>query len=259
VTGASVVPVAGDLLMKPLAMILCGALAREVVAIVRSRGWPVDLHGISAREHMTPQTIGPLVEARLREILPSYQRVIVVYGDCGTRGALDAVLAAYNIPRIIGPHCYEMYGGAAHDAQMAEQPGTFFLTDYLLRGFDGLIWKGLGLDRHPELRDDYFRNYTRIVYQVQIEQPELILRAHAVAGRLGLPLEIHHTGFGGLETRLSELVEVIHRPEYEPRRTLLNHDNVSDPVLARPSVTSPRTRRTRARQRPAQPQVSRGD
>jgi hypothetical protein len=238
--------------MADVAFLLCGALARECIAIARKHAWDVDMIGISAREHMTPRTIAPLVAAKLRELLPNYARVIVVYGDCGTQGELDRVLAAYRVPRIRGPHCYEMYGGAAHhDAPMDEQPGTFFLTDFLLRGFDGLIWKGLGLDAHPELRDDYFAHYTRLIYLAQQDDPVLIDRARRVAERLNLPLEIRHTGYGELETRLVELMSRIHLPEMAPDRAALTHDNVSDPLLAQHPLPGARARRPRTRQRRA--------
>jgi hypothetical protein len=246
--------------MADVAFLLCGALARECITIARKHALDVDMIGISAREHMTPQTIAPLVEAKLRELLPRYRRVVVVYGDCGTRGELDRVLAAYHVPRLRGPHCYEMYGGAAHhDEPMAEQPGSFFLTDFLLRGFDGLIWKGLGLDAQPELRDDYFAHYTRLIYLAQQDDPGLIARAQHVAERLKLPLEIRHTGFGELERRLVELMAQIHSADFAPNLAQLKHDNVSDPVLARHPVPGARTRRPRTRQRRVKRTVSRGD
>ena len=193
-------------LKHPTAFLLCGALAREVMAIVRLRGWDVDCVCISAQEHMRPQRIAPLVEQKLQALLPQYARVIVVYGDCGTGGELDKVLTHYNVPRVAGPHCYEMYGGKTHDALMEEQPGTFFLTDFLLRGFDGMVWKGLGLDRFPELRNDYFGHYTRLVYLVQIEHPDLMAKAQQVSQKMGLPLEIQRTGYGELEARLVEMM-----------------------------------------------------
>ena len=188
------------------AFLLCGALAREVMAIVRQRDWDVDCVCISAQEHMRPQRIAPLVEQKLQVLLPQYERVIVVYGDFGTGDELDKVLARHNVPRVAGPHCYEMYGGATHDALMDEQPGTFFLTDYLLRGFDGMVWKGLGLDRFPELRDTYFGNYTRLVYLVQVEDSNLMAKAQQVSQKMGLPLEIRRTGYGELEARLAAMM-----------------------------------------------------
>jgi hypothetical protein len=199
-----------------VAFVLCGALAREVIAITRRHGWDVALFGVAASDHMQPVRIAPDVERRLRELIPRFERIVVLYGDCGTSGRLDAVLARYNVPRIAGPHCYEMYGGAAFDAQMDSDPGAFFLTDFLVRGFEGTIAKGLGLDRFPELRDVYFANYNRLVYMVQQEDAALIAKAQAIADRLGLPLELQRTGYGQLEQRLVDLMADIHAPRYAP-------------------------------------------
>jgi len=240
----------------PTALLLCGALAREVLWLARVHGWQIDCHAISAREHMTPARIAPLVEAKLRELLPRYERVAVVYGDCGTSGELDEVLARFGVPRIAGPHCYEMYAGAQFDALMRDEPGTFFLTDFLLRGFDGLVWKGLGLDRHPELAADYFRNYERVVYLAQFNDAELRAQAAAVAARLGLPLEVRRTGCGALETRLTTLIEEMRAGLHAPRMEALHDDDRSDSLLARHSVAGARTRRPRARQRGAQRPLS---
>lgn len=202
--------------MHPVALVLCGALAREVVAIADRRGWEVALFGVAAPLHMRPEGIAPAVERRLRELIPRFPRVAVVYGECGTRGELDAVLARYNVPRIDGPHCYEMYAGPVFAQLAAEEPGTFFLTDFLVRGFDGTVRKGMGLDRFPELQDAYFANYRRVVYLVQREEPALVERAAAIAADLGLPLDVRHTGYGALEQRLAELMTHIHEPRYAP-------------------------------------------
>ncbi|MEO7908216.1 MAG: DUF1638 domain-containing protein [Roseiflexaceae bacterium] len=187
-----------------------------MIAITRRHGWNVALFGVAASDHMQPIRIAPDVERRLRELIPRFERIVVLYGDCGTSGQLDAVLTRYNIPRIAGPHCYEMYGGAAFDAQMDSDPGAFFLTDFLVRGFEGTIVKGLGLDRFPELRDDYFANYNRLVYMVQQEDAALIAKAQVIARTLGLPLELQRTGYGQLEQRLVELMAEIHEPRYAP-------------------------------------------
>ena len=189
------------------AFILCGALAREVLDIVARRGWATDVYGIPAIDHMHPERIAPDVERKFRTIRDGYDRVLVVFGDCGSRGALDAFLAREGLERIDGPHCYEMYGGTLFDSLMAEEPGTFFLTDFLVRGFRGTIWHGLGLDRYPQLLDDYFGNYRRLVYMTQNEQPELLAKAETIAARLGLPLEVRHTGYGQLEARLAAWME----------------------------------------------------
>jgi Protein of unknown function (DUF1638) len=200
-----------------IAFVLCGALAREVIAITKRHGWDVALFGVAALDHMFPVRIAPDVERRLRELIPQFERVVVVYGDCGTAGRLDELLDRYNVPRIAGPHCYEMYGGAIFDSLMDEQAGTFFLTDFLVRGFEGTVWKGLGLDRFPELKDTYFANYTQLVYLVQQEDPALLDKARTIAQALGLPLELRHTGYGLLETRLVELMAAIHEERYRPR------------------------------------------
>lgn len=199
-----------------VAFVLCGALAREVIAIARRRGWDVALFGVAASDHMLPARIAPHVERRLRELIPRFERIVVVYGDCGTSGQLDEVLERYNVPRIAGPHCYEMYGGAAFDAQMAQDPGVFFLTDFLVRGFEGTILKGLGLDRFPELRDVYFANYNRLVYLMQNEDPALLEKAQSIASTLGLPLELQRTGYGQLEERLAALMAEIQHERYRP-------------------------------------------
>lgn len=188
------------------AFIICGALGREVTAIARRHGWDVDVLGISALDHLYPARIAPDVERKLLAIRSQYERVIVVYGDCGTYGALDAMLEKHGIERVDGPHCYEMYAGADFQSMMDEEPGTFFLTDFLVRAFHGTVIKGLGLDRHPELKNDYFRHYTRVVYLAQTDDPGLHDKARGVAEYLQLPLEIRRTGYGLLETRLIELM-----------------------------------------------------
>jgi hypothetical protein len=188
-------------------LIICGALAREVLDIVARHGWDAEVLGVPALDHNHPERIAPDVEALIERWQSTYARLIVVFGDCGSRGALDALLARHpDIPRIEGPHCYEMYGGAVFHELMEEEPGTFFLTDFLLRGFEGLFIKEMGLDRYPQLRDEYFRNYRRVVYLVQNRDDALIAKAGRVAARLGLSLEVRETGYGALEERLAEMI-----------------------------------------------------
>lgn len=189
------------------ALIICGALAREVLDICARHEWDAEVFGVPALDHMYPERIAPDVEKRLQELQEQYERVIVVYGDCGSRGALDEVLARYGVERIAGPHCYEMYGGARFHELMDEEPGTFFLTDFLTRGFRGTVIKGLGLDRLPELKETYFANYRRVVYLVQKEDPALLEKAREIAAYLELPLEIRVTGYNLLEERLTALME----------------------------------------------------
>jgi len=189
------------------ALIACGALAREVLALKAIHGWQADVLGVPALLHNTPDRIPEAVAHRIRRARSEYDRVIVVYGDCGTGGRLDALLAAARVERVAGPHCYEMYANGRFQALMDEAPGTFFLTDYLTRSFDHLVVERLGLDRHPELREDYFANYTRVVYLAQEDTPELRARAEWAAGVVGLPLEVVRVGYGALESRLVEMMK----------------------------------------------------
>jgi hypothetical protein len=189
------------------ALIACGALAREVIALKEKHGWDADVLGVPSLLHNEPDRIPAAILERIRQARQAYARVIVVYGDCGTGGMLDRLLAAEGVQRVAGPHCYEMYADGTYERLMAEQPGTFFLTDYLVGSFDHLVLEGLGILRHPELREEYFRNYTRVVYLAQREDPALVERARWAAGTLGLPLEVHKTGYGMLESRLLDLLE----------------------------------------------------
>ena len=188
------------------ALIACGALAREVLALRDRYGWDADVLGVPVLLHNRPDRIPPAVRERIRGARRSYGRVVVVYGECGTRGELDAVLAEEGVERVAGPHCYEMYADGQFGDLMREAPGTFFLTDFLVRSFDHLVVENLGLDRHPELRREYFGNYTRVVYLAQTEDPALAEAAQRAAAALDLPLEIRPVGLGGLETRLVELM-----------------------------------------------------
>ena len=192
--------------MKKTALIVCGALAREVLALKEKHNWDADILGLPVLLHNEPERIPPAIQKRIQQARGEYERLIVVYGDCGTSGSLDRLLAQEGVQRISGPHCYEMYADGTFEDLMEEQPGTFFLTDYLVGSFDHLVLEGLGIDRHPQLRDDYFKNYTRVVYLAQRDDPSLKERAKWAADRLGLPLEIRQTGYGLLEKRLIELI-----------------------------------------------------
>lgn len=193
--------------MNDTALIVCGALVREVLALKEIHGWQVDVRGVPSLLHNDPQCIPPAVRARIYDARQNYERVIVVYGDCGTSGKLDELLAREDVERVAGPHCYEMYADGSFEQIMSDDPGTFFLTDYLVRSFDHLVLEGLGIDRNPELRDDYFKNYTRVVYLVQKDDAALLERARWAAESIGLPLEFRQTGYGMLEKRLMELIE----------------------------------------------------
>jgi hypothetical protein len=178
-----------------------------VLVLKVRHNWQVDVLAVPALLHNKPGKIPDVVQERIHQARQDYERVIVVYGDCGTGGLLDRMLETEGVKRVAGPHCYEMYADGTFDQLMDEAPGSFFLTDYLLGSFDHLVLEGLGLDKHPELREDYFKNYTRVVYLAQQKNAALTERAKWAAESLGLPLEIRHTGYGKLEARLKKLIE----------------------------------------------------
>jgi Protein of unknown function (DUF1638) len=181
-------------------IIACGALAREVLAVIEGQGLRnIAITCLPAGWHNTPAKIPEAVRAKIRDNRGRYGRILVAYGDCGTGGLLDDVLREEGVERIAGPHCYQFFMGTADFQALAEvEPGCFFLTDYLARHFDRLIIEGLGLDRHPELRDDYFGNYTKVVYLAQTEDPALQALAKKAAERLGLAYEYRFTAYGEL-------------------------------------------------------------
>ena len=190
-----------------LLVIACGALAKELFEVIRLNAldW-VDVECLPAKLHNTPHLIPAAVEERLESALGSYRDVFVGFADCGTGGMLDRVLEARGVERLPGAHCYEFFATSRDFAVMHDQePGTFYLTDFLARHFDRLVWNGLGLDRWPQLRDDYFGNYQRLVYLSQVESPELVARARAAASRLGLDFEHRPVGYGEMATTLVEV------------------------------------------------------
>lgn len=184
----------------------CGALARELLHVIgRNQIENIRVECLPAILHNTPEKIPGAVRERL-EHGGDYDRVFVAYGDCGTGGLLDRVLEEFGAERLPGAHCYQFYAGGGQWQELHdEEPGTLYLTDYLARHFDRLIWEGLGLDRWPELRDDYFGNYTRLLYLAQTESPELDIKAREAAGRLGLGFERQFVGYGDLEQTLVEI------------------------------------------------------
>lgn len=194
--------------MSTTALVICGALGREVKDIVDRRGWQVDIYGVSALLHLYPSRIVDELRTRLHDLRPRYDRLVVVYGECGTTGKLEPVLEEFGAARLRGPHCYEMYAGEETFKTVAdERPGTFFLTDWLVRNFDRAVVRGLGLDRHPDLKPMLFGNYEAVLYLRQVPNPRLAEQAKEIAEYLGLPLEIKDVGLGELESRLAALVE----------------------------------------------------
>ncbi|HEV3180805.1 MAG TPA: DUF1638 domain-containing protein [Steroidobacteraceae bacterium] len=189
-------------------VIACGALAREIAALKRANGWSaLEVRCLPAELHNRPERIAPAVREVIRENRGRYAGgIFVAYADCGTRGELDAVLKEEGIERLPGAHCYEFFATSAVFAQLAEsEPGTFYLTDFLLRHFERLVVRTLGLDRHPELAAEYFRNYKKLVYLSQAPPAGAIEEARRIADSFGFAFEHRFTGYGELGTRLAAL------------------------------------------------------
>lgn len=181
----------------------CGALARELVALTRDLP-NVDITCLPATLHNRPGGIPAAVRDRIRRRRAGYDRVFVAYADCGTGGLLDPVIAEEGVERLSGAHCYEFYATSPEFQKLVEdEPATFFLTDFLARNFDRLVIQGLGIDRHPELLEQYFGNYQRLVYLAQTDDPALAAAARRAARRLGLRFEHRHTGYGQLATTIA--------------------------------------------------------
>ena len=193
--------------MSSTALVICGALGREVKEMVDRRGWDVDIYGVSALLHLYPSRIVDELREKLHNLRPRYEKLVVVYGDCGTSGKLEPILDEVGAARLRGPHCYEMFAGEERFAEITDRrPGTFFLTDWLVRNFDRAVVRGLGLDRHPELKEMLFGNYEAVLYLRQVPNPRLAEKAQTIAEYLALPLEIEDVGLGELEDRLAALV-----------------------------------------------------
>ena len=187
-------------------LLACGALAREILALTKANGWShMDLMCLPAKLHLYPDKITEAVTEAVEKHRPDYDRIFVVYADCGTGGLLAARCKKLGVEMVAGPHCYSFFEGndtfAAHDDEIT----AFYLTDFLVRQFDAFVWKALGLDRHPDLRDMYFGNYEKLVYQAQTDDPALTTKARDCAARLGLNYERRFTGYGDLATTLERL------------------------------------------------------
>jgi len=186
----------------------CGALANEMLALVRASGLrDIDVTCLPAKLHQRPAGIPEAARAKIRAGREQgYERVFVAYADCGTYGTLDTVLDEEGVERLPGAHCYEFYSGpAAFEAMTEAEPATFFLTDYLARNFERLVIGGLGIDRHPELLPMYFGNYRRIVYLAQSDDPVALTLARAAADRLGLVFELRRTGLAPFATAMAAM------------------------------------------------------
>jgi len=188
-------------------VICCGAIANEIVTMVRENDWDhMKVECLPAKLHNEPGALPEGVRAKIRAGRARGDEVVVLYSDCGTGGGMAKVLQEEGVENIGGSHCYEVFAGSEQFKQlMQDEPGSFFVTDFLARAFEKLVFKGLGLDCHPKLRDVYFGKYRKMVYLVQRENPDTLVLAEAAAASIGLELEVRHTGYGGfkkfLETR----------------------------------------------------------
>lgn len=188
-------------------LLACGALAHEILALKSANGWDhMDLTCLPAKLHLYPDRIVSEVEKAVEKHCADYDQVFVVYADCGTGGQLRAACDRLGVDMVEGPHCYSFFeGNEAFAEKAADEMTAFYLTDFLVKQFDAFVWKPMGLDRHPELREMLFGNYTKLVYQAQTDDPALTDKARACADRLGLAFERRLTGYGDLETTLRTL------------------------------------------------------
>jgi hypothetical protein len=188
-------------------VIACGALGAHLREIIARRGWPAELHCLPALLHNRPDTITDHAERLARAALARGQQVVLAYADCGTYGALDGLCQRLGLRRLPGLHCYDVLAGPERMRSVFEaEPGTYVLTDFLVRSFGRTVVAELGLDRYPELWPDYFGHYRRVVWLAQDRNPALEAEAGRVAARFGLPLTVVETGTGSLERELELLV-----------------------------------------------------
>ncbi len=194
---------------RPVLVIACGALAREITQLKRSHGWDhLHLQCIDARLHMRPALIPERVREQIRKHKDEYDQMFVAYADCGTSGELDRVLEEEGVERLPGAHCYQFFAGADRFAKLSDaEPGTFYLTDFLARHFERMVIQPLKLDEHPELYDAYFGNYRRLVFLSQTTDEGLLQAAKDAAKRLTLEFEHVHCGYGGLQSGLKAELE----------------------------------------------------
>ena len=197
-------PTAGLDTADRILLIACGALAHEILALKRINHWDhMDLQCLPANLHLYPDKITAAVAEAVTDYRDKYQQIFVVYADCGTGGQLQEKCKELGVGMVEGPHCYSFFQGNADFAAHTDTEFTaFYLTDFLVRQFDAFVWRPMGLDRHPELRDVYFGNYTTLIYQAQTNDPVLDAKAEDCARRLSLSYERRFTGYGDLATTL---------------------------------------------------------
>ena len=202
-------PAAARPARSPVLVIACGALAREINQLKKSYGWDhLHLQCIDARLHVRPELIPGRVREQIQKYRDKYEHMYVAYAECGTKGVLDRVLDEEGVERLPGAHCYQFFAGTDRFAALSDaEPGTFYLTDFLARHFDRMVVEPLKIDEHPQLRDEYFGNYRRLVFLSQTRDEKLLQAAIDAAERLGLEFEHLHCGYGELQTNLQEVFE----------------------------------------------------
>ena len=189
-------------------LVACGALAHEVLAVIKANGWShMDLQCLPAKLHLYPKQITSEVARVVADARGKYETISILYADCGTGGILQEKCKELGVQMIEGPHCYSFFEGNAQFSSHPDEFTAFYLTDFLVRQFDAFVWKPMGLDRHPQLRDTYFGNYTKLVYQAQTDDPALDAKAEDCARRLGLAYERRFTGYGDLATTMARMAQ----------------------------------------------------
>ena len=191
-----------------LLLIACGALAREILAVIKTNAWDhIDIQCLPAIYHNHPEKIVPAIRKTINGNIDKYSNIFVVYADCGTGGQLKKLCDKMGVKMINGPHCYSFFEGN-EVFQKRDELTSFYLTDFLVRQFDSFFWRPMGLDKYPELRDVYFSNYTTLVYQAQIKDKKLQSIARDCARRMGLAYEYRFTGYGDLEKALHKEAQI---------------------------------------------------
>ncbi len=188
-------------------IVACGAIATHIQEIATTKALDLTIYPLPPLLHNRPEKIAGEVDALLNEIKGKHEQCAVAYADCGTYGALDIVIEKHDVKRLVGNHCYDIFAGAAEiEKIMAEDAGTYFLTDFLAKSFYRSVIVELGLDKYPHLRDDYFKNYSRVIWLAQERTPDLEKAAMDAAALIGLPLEIKTVGYSGLTKQVMELL-----------------------------------------------------
>ena len=194
---------------KDILIIGCGAIAHEINEIINLNNWNnVSLQCLNADLHNTPKRLPTKIKETIESNLKEYSKIFLAYADCGTGGLIDSMLKNYGIERLEGAHCYEFYAGSRLFKDLSDREiGTFYLTDFLVKNFKRLIIDGLGISKHPSLKDEYFKNYKNIVYLAQKHDNDLELKAKDCANYLNLEYSVHYTGLGNFEDQLNKAMK----------------------------------------------------